>query len=154
MKYLKREMVSMMVEQEFIQVAVPARHVIAVYEFLAELERESAGGIEPSEADDAVAWDAGNLARLARTELSNARTVSGILDVLCQEPGKQYDMQDLVAALPMDYNTLRGNLAAFTRHLKKHYGGSSWPMQVEWRGDEALYSIRPETAAIWKSVRS
>jgi hypothetical protein len=36
-------------------------------------------------------------------------------DILCQ----QYDMQDLVKAMPMEYYKLRGNLAAFTRHLKK-----------------------------------
>ncbi|WP_412516097.1 hypothetical protein K8Z49_33350 [Actinomadura madurae] len=142
------------VDQEFVQVAVPARHVMAVYRLLTELEQQPGADIEPAGTNDApAAWDANKLTRLASTELSNTDTVSRILDILCQEPGKQYDMQDLVEALPMEYHTLRGNLAAFTRHLKKHYDSAAWPMQVDWRGDEALYSLSPETAALWSSIR-
>lgn len=141
-------------EQEFTQVAVPVRHVMAVYRLLAELEQESDADIAPAGTnDDLAAWDADKLTKLAGTDLSNTDTVTRILDVLCQEPGKQYDMQDLVKILQIDYHKLRGNLAAFTRHLKKHYGSDAWPMHVEWRGDEAVYSLAPETAVLWRSVR-
>jgi DNA-binding transcriptional ArsR family regulator len=126
---------------------------MAVYRLLTELEQRPDADIELAGTNDPAAWNADKLTRLASTELSNTETVTRILDVLCQEPGKQYDMQDLVKALSMEYHTLRGNLAAFTRHLKKHYDSPVWPMQVEWRGDEALYSLTPEMAALWRSVR-
>jgi hypothetical protein len=60
------------------------------------------------------------LTRLATTKLSNTETVTRVLDILCEEPGRS----------------------------------DAWPMHVQWRGDEALYSVDPETAALWKSVRS
>jgi hypothetical protein len=139
---------------DFISVPVPARHVLAVYRLLADLEEQSDADIESAgPKGDPAAWDTDKLTKLATTTLSNTETVARVLDILCEEPGRQYDMQDLVNALPMEYYKLRGNLAAFTRHLNKHYGSDAWPMHVQWRGDEALYSVDPETAALWKSVR-
>jgi hypothetical protein len=140
---------------EFINVPVPARHVLAVYRLLADLEEQPDADIESAgPKGDPAAWDTDKLTKLATTKLSNTETVARVLDILCEEPGRQSDMQDLVKALPMEYYKLRGNLAAFTRHLNKHYGSDAWPMDVQWRGDEALYSVDPETAALWKSVRS
>ncbi|MFF4242678.1 hypothetical protein ACFYYL_43015 [Actinomadura geliboluensis] len=142
-------MMSPKAEQEFIQVAVPAQHVMAVYRLLSELEQE------PDATTDALGvWDADKLARLASTNLNTTKTVTRILDVLCLEPGKQYDMQDLVNALSMEYHSLRGNLAAFTRHLNTHYDSDTWPMRVdESSGGAMLYSLDAATAALWKSVR-
>ena len=137
------------VEQEFIQVAVPAQHVMAVYRLLSELEQEPDATIDASGA-----WDADKLARLASTNLNTTNTVARILDVLCQEPDKKYDMQDLVNALSMEHNSLRGNLAAFTRHLNTHYDSDTWPMHVdESSGGATLYSLDAATAALWRSVR-
>jgi hypothetical protein len=142
-------------DEEFINVPVPARHVLAVYRLLADLEEQPDADIESAETKGApAAWDTDKLTKLATTKLSNTETVTRVLDILCEEPGRQYDMQDLVKALPMEYYKLRGNLAAFTRHLNKHYESDAWPMHVQWRGDEALYSVDPETAVLWKSVRS
>jgi len=95
-------------QQESIRVAVPAQHVMAVYRLLAELEQEPDAHAKPAGTNDVpVAWDAD---KLAGTELNTTKTVTRILDVLCQELGKQYDMQDLVKALSMNYHSLRGNL--------------------------------------------
>src|ERR1700759_2875983 len=142
-------------DEEFITVPVPARHVLAVYRLLADLEEQPDTDIESAEPKGApAAWDTGKLTKLATTTLSNTETVTRVLDILCEEPGRQYDMQDLVKALPMEYYKLRGNLAAFTRHLNKHYGSDAWPLHVQRRSDGALYSVDPETAALWKSVRS
>ncbi|MFG2018274.1 hypothetical protein [Actinomadura geliboluensis] len=148
-------MMSPKVEQEFIQVAVPAQHVMAVYRLLSELEQEPGADAGLAGTSDAPgAWDADKLARLAGTELNTTKTVTRILDVLCQEPGKQYDMQDLVKALSMEYHSLRGNLAAFTRHLNTHYDSDTWPMRVvESSGGAMLYSLDAATAALWRSVR-
>ena len=147
-------MVNHIVSEKFVQVPVPARHVLAVYRLLADLEQQSDASIGPGEPNgDPAAWDADKLTKLANAGLSNTETVARILDILCQEPGRQHDMQDLVKALPMEYFKLRGNLAAFTRHLKKHYESDAWPMHVAWRGDEALYSLDAETAALWKEIR-
>ena len=147
-------MVNHIVSEKFVQVPVPARHVLAVYRLLADLEQQSDASIGRGEPNgDPAAWDADKLTKLANAGLSNTETVARILDILCQEPGSQHDMQDLVKALPMEYFKLRGNLAAFTRHLKKHYESDAWPMHVAWRGDEALYSLDAETAALWKEIR-
>jgi hypothetical protein len=147
-------MVNSMESGKFIKVAVPAHHVLAVYRLLADLEQQSHASSRSSDPNgDPAAWDADKLTKLANAGLSNTDTVARILDILCQEPGRQYDMQDLVKALPMEYFKLRGNLAAFTRHLKKHYESDAWPMHVAWRGDEALYSLDAETAACWKAIR-
>lgn len=140
-------------EQEFIQVAVPAQHVMAVYRLLAKLEQEPDAELAGTN-DAPAAWDADKLARLASTELNTTKTVTRILDVLCQEPGRQYDMRDLVKALSMEYHSLRGNLAAFTRHLNTHYDSDTWPMHVaESSGGAVLYSLDDATAALWRSVR-
>jgi hypothetical protein len=45
-------MMSPTVEQEFIQVAVPARHVMAVYRLLTELEQQPDADIEPAGTND------------------------------------------------------------------------------------------------------
>lgn len=142
------------VGEEFVYFPVRVRHVPEVARLVADLEQQSAARTEPGKPNsDPAVWDRDKLIKLAADQLSNTETVACILDILCQEPGRQYDMQDLVKALPMDYLKLRGNLAAFTRHLKKHYKNDAWPMHVAWRGDEALYSVDAETAALWKEIR-
>jgi hypothetical protein len=142
---------------ETLALAEPGREQVLSVEDWAEIRRlwDGDADIESAEPKGApAAWDAGKLTKLATTKLSSTETVTRVLDILCEEPGRQHDMQDLVKALPMEYYKLRGNLAAFTRHLNKHYESDAWPMHVQWRGDEALYSVDPVTAARWKSVRS
>ena len=69
---------------------------------LADLEEQPDADIESAGPNgDPAAWDTDKLTKLATTKLSNTKTVARVLDILCEQPGRQYDMQDLVQALPL-----------------------------------------------------
>jgi len=151
-------------------VPVPASHLQEVYSLLAELTGASAvdvaikgsplpGGTVGGALGNAT-WTAAELAQLGSGTTATTKLVSRVMDVLAEQPGERYSTTDLVERLGVARNSLRGALAALTRHVKKHYPDHSWPFGWAWGGTlgegfeaEMYYSLNPETAATWAEAR-
>lgn len=155
-----------------VYVPVPASRLGEVYEVLGspaglvaaeELEAVGEGEVEPAPQ---VAWTVEELRRFAGTPNTTANVVGKVLDVLAAGPGVPVSTTELEARTGVKRANIKGSLAAFTRHLKKHYPGHGWPMLFEWGPDmardhpgqtfsaEGYYSVDEATAELWKQARA
>lgn len=148
-----------MASEEFVNVPVPRSLVTEVMGFIAARSGPQAA-IDPvaspgEEAD--VEWSVEDLHRLRATEVKTTRTVSALLDVLCQDPGAWFTTSDLEASTGIDRREIKGGLSALTRHVRKHYGRSNWPMDYAWGGSipgaplEGHYRVTVTTAERWSA---
>jgi hypothetical protein len=105
-------------------------------------------------------WTEADLQQLFDDQTTTGRTVSAILTELARVAEKPIGTSELEATTGIARVNIRGSLSAFTRRIRKHYGGrSNWPMDVRWGHqidpalpEEAYYSLDQQTASRWKAI--
>ena len=150
---------------QFINVPVPAHHVLAVMRFLADLE--SADGSEdhiPEEAPEETSrgrWSDDDLARIATSSKKALQILTDLLDVLSEEPEAWMNLEELANRTPWDRSTLTTVWTHITRAFKADFGGAAWPVGARSgnRIDPALpnvvyYRVTAEVAEQWRRVRN
>lgn len=125
-----------------VQVLVPQEHVVAVYGYIAALERGEAGdgatvSASPSEPQqngpsENEEWSPKQL-RLLYEQSPPAMVL--ILDYLAENPDREVTSGDLVEVLKerkadANSNTLAGTLGAFGRRVANRYGMENWPFDA------------------------
>lgn len=110
----------------------------------------------PDTATDGAPWDEQGLRRLA--EFGNPATLA-LMDLTAgAEPGSgSVGVKEIAAHAGISLGAVRGQLAGLTMRLKNSAHGfaqSTWPVAVRWLpGGIASYSLDPELAALWRSIR-
>lgn len=157
----------------FQYVPVPNEHVPAVLAFLGERlstpvatsaapDESSAPTPVASSADDG--WTDEKLLKFSTMGTKTSETVSRILDLLSDEPGKEDAMstRELAESLDLGYSVLKAVPTQVTRTLGKHFAGLGSPYEGHWgttdfvpsRSNEMYFAVTRERAAQWKRVRS
>jgi hypothetical protein len=147
---------------QFVNVPVPAHHVLAVMRFLADLESATASVEDiPDEVPEKAShgeWTDEDLARIPRSNKKALQILTDLLDVLSDEPEK---WMNLANRTPWDRSTLTTVWTHITRAFKADFNGAWWPVAARSgnRIDPALpnvvyYRVTAETAEKWKRVRS
>ena len=156
--------------EELAYVPVPMAHLAAVFSLMADLTGSSTVDVSVEQSPlpggtlggalGNAPWTVAELAQIALGTMATTKLVTRMMDVLAEQPGERYSTTDLVERLGVARTSLRGALAALTRHVKKHYPEHSWPFQWEWGVDlgegfeaEMYYSIEPEMAVTWTEAR-
>lgn len=142
----------------FVQVPVPEEHVLAVYELLSRLARES----QETRAD--AGWTENDLRRIRDCQLDSVRKVAAVLDVLSKRPTKAMSYTELNAALGLKPTGLQGALSGFTRWIHREWpdDNDGWPLFVGTGSagengsaeSESFYFVPELTAERWIRVRS
>ena len=152
-------------EGDLVQVAVPRRHLIAVYGFLADLDKE-AESTEDSVVDEETEgehfiWPVEDLRKFAGTPTATSVTIGKVLDVLAARPGEYLSTSDLEEQTGVVRSKLKGAFSALTRHINKHYEGYGWMLDWEWGPAlgaghlaEIHYTLNEEKASRWKEARA
>lgn len=108
----------------------------------------------PLDSAPGPAWDEASLRRLAAQ--ANPATLA-MLDLCALEDPEQVGVQDIAEAAGITAGGVRGQLAGLTMRLRNPTYGfrqQTWPTTVQWLpGGVASYSMAPELAAVWRSVR-
>ncbi|NCD15981.1 MAG: hypothetical protein EOL91_01460 [Actinobacteria bacterium] len=151
---------------EFVNVPVPAHLVTEVMRFIAQhTEQSSLGDEQPANEATSpgrtVPWSASDLARLRSTDMTTARTVSALLDVLASTPDTWLTTSELETRTGIPRKQLKGALSALTRHIRKHYARDNWPMEYKWGAHftesaplEGHYRLDTATATLWRGNAS
>lgn len=152
---------------DLVQVAVPRRHLIAVYGLLAQLEGNSdadtTAAVTPAAVDAVteVTWSVEDLARFAATPTATSSTIGKVLDVLAEKPGTYFSTSELEEQTGVPRSNLRGAFAALTRHLNKHYGGRASMLTFKWGPElgagypaEGHYALSEDQSSRWKEARA
>ncbi|OIK08048.1 hypothetical protein [Streptomyces monashensis] len=170
-------------QPQFISVPVPSQYVTQVYAYLAELTGATAATspvstvppVEPplgppttpsadsSDGDPlpVVEWTVEDFRRLVIEPLSSVQAITRVLDLLAKEPDTRVSYTSLAHHLGMEKKSLQGNLAAFTRAVRKHYKRRNWPMT--WAEaptsepdlkSEFFYTMNATTAERWLRARA
>lgn len=166
-------------QPQFVSVPVPIQHVTQVYAYLAELTGATATtppvppvppvspGTSPS-ADSpdgdtlpVVEWTVEDFRRLAIEPLGSVQAVVRVLDFLAKQPDTRVSYTSIANHLDMEKKSLQGNLAAFTRSVRKHYKRRNWPMtwvdaltSEPGLKSEFFYTMNATVAERWMSVRT
>lgn len=166
-------------QAQFVSVPVPSQYVTLVYAYLAELAGTTAltppvSGVPPVDppssstagsSDDGslpvVEWTVEDFRRLAIEPLSSVQAVARVLDLLAKQPDTRVSYTALADHLDMERKNLQGNLAAFSRAVRKHYKRRNWPMTwVEALTDEPglksefFYTMGASVAERWLRARA
>ncbi|WP_405788218.1 hypothetical protein [Streptomyces sp. NBC_01367] len=133
-------------QPQFVSVPVPSQYVTQVYAYLAELTGatittppvspvppvvpEVSSSAEPPDGDTlpVLEWTVEDFHRLAIEPLGSVQTVVRVLDFLAKQPDTRVSYTSIASHLDMEKKSLQGNLAAFTRAVRKHYKRRNWPM--------------------------
>lgn len=155
----------------FQYVPVPNEHVPAVLTFLAERLSLPVEPVAPLESspDTAIAgppedgWTDQRLLKFSQMGTKTSETVSRMLDLLSEEPGRDgaRSTRELADALKLDYFVLKAVPTQVSRTLGKHFAGLSSPYWGLWgtsdftpsRSNEMYFAVTPERAEQWKRVR-
>lgn len=128
--------------EKMVQVLVPEKHVVAIYGYIAELERGGAGNEAPVSAPHSEPehngpgeneeWSPKKL-RLLYEQSPPAMVL--ILDYLAENPDREVTSGELVEVLKgrkadANSNTLAGTLGAFGRRVANRYGMDGWPFEA------------------------
>ena len=149
---------------ELVGVKVPRRHLMAVYGFLATLDRRARADVdtEGTETETSeIRWPVEDLRRFAKTPTTTSNTIGRVLDELADNPDEWVSTSALEAATGIPRSSLKGAFSALTRHLRAHYGGRDW-MLADKRGPaigpglpaEVHYMLTTEQAERWKDARA
>jgi len=147
---------------ELVEVAVPRRHLIAVYGLLAQLEGDR---VESTEAvGDEVQlgdtpWSVDDLRSFASTSSETSRTIRKVLDVLAAEPDKFFSTSELEEVTGIHRAKLKGAFSGLARHVRKYYP-NRMPMWIfAWGPNlgpdvpaEAHYKFDQQRADAWKEA--
>ncbi|MEU4150462.1 hypothetical protein [Streptomyces sp. NPDC026659] len=125
-------------QTQFVSVPVPSQYVTQVYAYLAELTGATVAtppvstvppiGLQDGDPLPVVEWTVDDFRRLMIEPLSSVQAVTRVLDLLAKEPDTRVSYTSLARHLDMEKKSLQGNLAAFTRAVRKHYMRRNWPM--------------------------
>jgi hypothetical protein len=148
---------------EYVMVPVPEGLVTEVMRLITdradELVPPSADEVPGADAPPAVPWTVEDLVRLHATPNATARTIGAMLTALSECAPEPMGTSALAEATGVPRANIKGALSALTRHIRKHYGRSNWPMTFQWGPNvdpalpaEAIYHVDVETAEMWKSV--
>ena len=150
---------------ELVEVAVPRRHLIAVYGLLAQLEGDRVEPIEPAEEahEDGphgnAPWSLDDLRRFANTPNATSRTIRKVFDVLAADPGKFFSTSDLEVLTQVPRANLKGAFSGLGRHVRKYYPGRVPMMGFAWGPTlgpdvpaEAHYKFEEAQADAWKEA--
>jgi hypothetical protein len=152
-------------EGDLIMIPVPRKHLMAVYGFLAQLDRgdqtEEDSVEDDAEEDVPFVWSVEDLRRFAETPTATSDTIGKVLDVLAAVPGEYLPTSDLEEKTGVPRNKLKGAFSALTRHINTHYDGQGWMLMWEWGSAlgaghlaETHYMLNDEQAARWKEARA
>lgn len=125
-------------DNEYVNVLVPRKHLAKVYGYVASLEGED-GSDSPSSAvtltprSEEPEMDEWTNSRLRRLVDESPPAMLDILHTLSSRAGEWLTSEDLAAAIrhkpDADWNTVAGTLGAFGRRIKNRYGLESWPFE-------------------------
>lgn len=154
----------------FQYVPVPNEHVPSVLAFLAQLLSGNAevpqdvisGGSGVSEGTD-DGWTDEKLLKFSTMGTKTSETVSRILDLLSETPGKggARSTRDLADELELDYFVVKAVPTQVSRTLGKHFAGLTSPYWGLWgtedfipaRSNEMYFAVTQERADQWRRVR-
>ncbi|MFJ8253282.1 hypothetical protein [Streptomyces sp. NPDC094466] len=166
-------------QTQFVSVPVPSQYVTQVYAYLAELAGTTAvtspvsqvPPMDPSvnatadspagESLPVVEWTVEDFRRLAIEPLSSVQAVARVLDLLAEKPDARVSYTAIAHHLNIEKKSLQGNLSAFTRTVRKHYGRRNWP--ITWAEaltdepglkSEFFYTMSSPVAERWIQARS
>lgn len=157
-----------MTTNSFIQIAVPAEDVQAVYAFLTDRDRARENGFLPEQLESiaqrsqmkAAAWDRENLTTLAASNAVSVGILAKIMDVLATDPdgSGRYDRTRLLSLINESADVPEGSFrVAFTKwskHFEAQYGFATWPIIGQERsGEPVLYWMTDEIRDIWADIR-
>lgn len=152
-------------DDEMVQVAVPVRHLAAVYALLGELMHGSSATVQLSEGEMLVdetngVWSEAMLAHL-KQHLSDS-TPALILDLVAASAPYAISFAEIVYVLrsyrqaqtppPADRNRVRAEFASLTKANRRLFERRTWPMSIlqpKTQGDGQLYVMREDIAASW-----
>ncbi len=128
-------------QEEMVEVWVPKKHLMAVYGYVAALERgeEDEMPVSSPQVDSKSSGPGENeewsprLLRRMYDESPPAMVL--ILDHLADNPDREVPSAELVGALKprnpeANSNTLAGTLGAFGRRVGNRYGAENWPFKA------------------------
>ena len=150
---------------DLVQVAVPRRHLMAVYGLLAKLDSDSAPDSisEPDEDSqlNEVVWPVVDLRRFAGTPTATSATIGKVLDELAISKDEYLSTTELEARTGVARANLKGAFSALTRHINKHYEARGWMLDFIWGPQlgpdvpaEGHYRVSAEQAARWEEART
>lgn len=105
-------------------------------------------------AGPGASWDETSLRRLA--EQANPATLA-LLDLTAAEGPGEVGVKEIAAHAGVSLGAVRGQLAGLTMRLNNPGNGfaqNTWPAMVRWLpGGIARYTMDPELAELWRSIR-
>jgi len=135
-------------EPSIVMVPVPVHRLTEVYELLGRPPADEADGDGGSSVS---AWSTDDLARLHQM-LGPDSAARAFLDHCSAQPEQSVWYGTVCDALGRSHNSVRSEMAGFTRRLKSRFGRDDWPFRAEWVDGRALYTIDTETARAWLRV--
>jgi hypothetical protein len=131
--------------REILMVPVPAEHYQAVILFLAQL---MGGNVPPGNVE--VGWARDDVRRLMLEPLNP--TIRALLDLTCEKPETPVTLIQIQRRAETEYGQARGQLASFTKLLRKRFGRTDWPVRFEQGADGKLhYTASQEFAEAWNA---
>ena len=149
---------------ELVMVAVPRRHLIAVYELLSrpaaqpETERGGLQAVIQAQQTGAFAADAviseWSRALLERAFRESPASIKKVFRYLAEHAGDQVPITDIAQAVGYTRPQLAGALGAFGRRVKNRYQRTTWPFTAEWDNDVRMwfYTMQPKEADVVRSL--
>lgn len=136
------------IDSELVQVAVPKEHLGAVYEALA---RAMAG--EAGETPQVLAeWTEQQVSRLKRGAKRAARVA---LELTAARPGEWVPYSEVIEQSGRTHDQGRADMAVFSALVKKIRASKEWPIDWEQGAggtQQVYYRMDRDFAEIWKRV--
>lgn len=157
------------VQEGWVPVYVPQRHLAAVHSLLADLLAAEGRGVTPAAdgpvsvtSDEAVppeetakyskeALTKDEIAHLKRT--FDNPSFHTLMDLLAERAGEKKSFPELMSATGTSRGELNGDLTRLTYFVRREFGKDRWPMNIDWSPEgRALYYLEPEAARWWKDA--
>lgn len=157
----------MNISEEFTFIAVPNKHVPAVYRFIAELtERDDLvepDSLVPAETQSGTPfWTLEKLALFASDRSKTAVIMGEILDLLADRPERRLTIDELAKETERPRSQIKMIWTHLGRILRARYGTKDWPVTAKWavhmtprpEGPNVVYYwLTDEQAELWKQAR-
>src|SRR2546430_1046027 len=144
---MSREEVNMKAhEDELVQVAVPRRHLMEVYAFVASLN----GGGADAPVEPEGAWP---LDQLVLQYRESPESLQRLQKHLAAHAGEEFDTHELADVMGLDrgWNSVAGALGAYGHRLAGRYGGrKEWPFNRRYDhvNSRSYLSMSPDVAEV------
>jgi hypothetical protein len=149
---------------EFVNVAVPAEHVLKVYALISELEGKSLSGQDAGTIAGDVndeSWHSEDLRRLRASPWESVRRVAQVMNALAEAPHKAFSLSELSEATGLSRGELKGGFSGFTRWVKREFDHDSRGWPFEWSvgapthsgvQSEFYYLMEKDMAVKWSAI--